>query len=396
MSRLRFRASASRLGLVTNEQMNAALVNAVEAPAAGIQIVEVPRIRQSTLQSILPNSAPFCSRGLRRHRKLPIQRLCDTRWIMVSPPGRARERTQAYFALVAGILCIAWSAIFVRWTSVPGPTSAFYRLLIPAIILLPTWLLPHQRARLSLRSYAIIAVGGLFFALDLAFYNTSILQTNATNATLLGNNTPIVVGLLSWLLFKKRPSLSFWIGLALAVCGALVIVSSDLSRHAQFGLGDVMALAAAACFAVYLIATEQIRAHTNTLEFLRLAILSSTIFMFLFALALRVPLTIPNRSSLLALLGLGLISQLGGYFALTYALGHLPATVTSVSLLSQGPLTAILAAFLLGEPLTGAQFLGGALVLAGIGLANRLGRPEEEANPVPCEGASPEKAETSS
>jgi drug/metabolite transporter (DMT)-like permease len=311
---------------------------------------------------------------------------------MVSHPGR----TRAYLALVAGILCIAWSAIFVRWTSVPGTASAFYRLLIPAIVLLPTWLLPAKSAKLSARSYAIIAIGGFFFALDLALYNTSILRTNAANATLLGNNTPIVVGLLSWLLWKKRPSLSFWIGLALAVCGALVIVGSDLGRHAQFGSGDVMALAAAAFFAVYLIATEQVRAHTNTLEFLRLAILSSTIFMFLFAVALRVPLTIPDRRSFLALLGLGLVSQLGGYLALTYALGHLPATVTSVSLLSQGPLTAILAALLLGEPLTGAQILGGALVLAGVGLANRLSHPEEETHPVFCEGADAENVETSS
>jgi len=113
-----------------------------------------------------------------------------------------------------------------------------------------------------------------------------------------------------------------------------------------------MALAAAACFAVYLLATERVRAHTSTLEFLRLAILFSTIFMFAFTLILRVSLGIPDRRTFLPLLGLGLVSQLGGYLALTYALGHLPATVTSVSLLSQGPLTAVLAALLLGEPLS--------------------------------------------
>jgi drug/metabolite transporter (DMT)-like permease len=293
----------------------------------------------------------------------------------------AQSRQWSYAALVFGILCIAWSAIFVRWTSIPGPASAFYRLLIPAIVLLPTWLIPRKRQKLSLRSYAIIAVGGLFFALDLAFYNTSILQTNAANATLLGNNTPIVVGLLTWLVFRRRPNAPFWIGLALAMTGSLVIMGNDFAKHAQFGLGDAMALAAAACFAVYLMATEEIRSHTSTLEFLRLAILSSTIFMFLFTLILRVPLNIPDRRSVLAVVGLGLISQLGGYFALTYALGHLPATVTSVSLLTQGPLTAVLAALLLGEPLTAYQIAGGILVLAGVWLANRLGKPEDEANP---------------
>ena len=290
------------------------------------------------------------------------------------------SNTWPYAALSVGIVCIAWSAIFVRWTSIPGPTSAFYRLLIPAIVLLPTFLIPVRRQKLSMRSYAIIAIGGFFFALDLAFYNTSILQTSAANATLLGNNTPIVVGLLTWLVFRRSPPFSFWIGLALAVAGSLVIMGADLAKHAKFGLGDAMALAAAACFAVYLMATEEIRAHTSTLEFLRLAILSSTIFMFVFALLLRVPLAIPDHRTLLALLGLGLVSQLGGYLALTYAPGHLPATITSLSLLSQGPLTALLAALLLGEPLTGYQIAGGVLVLVGVGLANRLSKPEEDAN----------------
>jgi drug/metabolite transporter (DMT)-like permease len=94
------------------------------------------------------------------------------------------------------------------------------------------------------------------------------------------------------------------------------------------------------------------------------------------------------------LLGLGLVSQLGGYLALTYALGHLPATVTSVSLLVQGPLTAILAAWLLGEPLTGALILGGALVLLGVGLANRDRPPAEEVNATLCEAVEPQEVET--
>jgi drug/metabolite transporter (DMT)-like permease len=288
----------------------------------------------------------------------------------------------SYLALLVGILCIAWSAIFVRWTSIPGPASAFYRLLIPCVALLPTWLIRSSRQKLSFRSYAIIAVGGFFFALDLAFYNTSILQTNAANSTLLGNNTPIFVGLLTWLIFRRRPHSSFWIGLALAVTGSMVILGADLAKHAKFGLGDAMALAAAACFAVYLLATEEVRSHIGTLQFLRLAILSSTVCMLIFAVILRVPLGVHDHRSMLALLGLGLVSQLGGYLALTYAMGHLPATVTSVSLLSQGPLTALLAAALLGEALTIPLLIGGALVLVGIGLANRFGKPEEEANAV--------------
>lgn len=299
-----------------------------------------------------------------------------------------------YLALLAGIACIAWSAIFVRWTDMPGPASAFYRLLIPALVLLPTALFDRDRKRMDATTLAIIAAGGLFFALDLAFYNTSILRTSAANATLLGNNTPIFVGLLSWLAFRRPPNTAFWLGLALAVSGSLVIVWGDISRHAHFGGGDVMALTAAACFAVYLMATERVRAHTGTLVFLRLATVSSAIFLLLLNLGLRVPLAIPPGRSIWALFGLGLISQLGGYLALTYALGHLPATVTSVSLLSQGPLTALLAALLLGENLAGTQIAGGLLVLLGIGLANRRSHPAEEANASLCEAAEHGEGET--
>jgi drug/metabolite transporter (DMT)-like permease len=286
----------------------------------------------------------------------------------------------AYLALTAGIVCIAWSAIFVRWTDIPGPASAFYRMLIPAVVLLPTVFFDRDGTRLSRQLLWIIALGGLFFALDLALYNTSILKTSAANATLLGNNTPIVVGLLSWLLFRKKPHSAFWLGLLLAIGGSVVILWADLGRHIAFGVGDLMALGAAACFAVYLLATERVRSSIGTLGFLRLAMVSSTIALFVINLILGISLRVPHGRTLWAILGLGLISQLGGYLALTYALGHLPATITSISLLTQGPLTAAMAAVLLGEPLTWPQVVGGMLVLSGVGLAHRQRHPEDEAN----------------
>lgn len=290
------------------------------------------------------------------------------------------RRFSAYLALVAGIVCIAWSAIFVRWTDIPGPASAFYRMLIPALVLLPTFAFDRNRKPISWRTLWIIGLGGLFFALDLALYNTSILQTSAANATLLGNNTPIVVGLLTWLVFRKRPAATFWIGLLMALSGTLVILWADLGRHTRLGIGDLMALGAAACFAVYLLATESVRTTTGTLAFLRLAMIATTLVLLAINLGLGISLRVPHGRTWWALLGLGLISQLGGYLALTYALGHLPATITSVSLLTQGPLTAAMAALLLAEPLTLWQIVGGAMVLSGVALAHRQRHPEDEAN----------------
>jgi drug/metabolite transporter (DMT)-like permease len=281
----------------------------------------------------------------------------------------------AYLALVAAIGGISWSAIFVRWAEVPGTASAFYRVLIAGAVLIPWWWLRGASRPVPVRAGWIAVAGGVFFALDLALWNSAVLRTQAAVASILGNNTPFFVGMMSWLVFRRRPRASFWIGLGLALGGCLLIVGVDLGRGGGPGnvSGDLMALVASLFFAAYLITTERIRPQVDTLTFSTLAIAGSVATLFLVCLVLRTPLSGYPPRAWLAIAGLGIISQLVAYFALVYALGHLPATITSVGLLAQVPSTALLAMVLLGEPLSGLQMLGGAIVLAGIYVVNRDG-----------------------
>ena len=46
------REGATRLGLVTLQQMVAALVHAIETPPQGVRIVEVPQIRTTAITSV--------------------------------------------------------------------------------------------------------------------------------------------------------------------------------------------------------------------------------------------------------------------------------------------------------------------------------------------------------
>ena len=71
-----------------------------------------------------------------------------------------------------------------------------------------------------------------------------------------------------------------------------------------------------------------------------------------------------------ALIALVLATQVGGHVVITYALGHLPVTMTSIVLLAQAPITAVLAWPLLGEHIGLSQLIGGVLVLAGIVVVN--------------------------
>lgn len=285
-----------------------------------------------------------------------------------APKGPSLVR--AYGALAIGVGAIAWSALFVRWAGVSGPASAFYRVLTAAIVLVP-WRLLRGGPAVPLRAMLFAILGGVFFALDLALFNSSVLMTSAANATLLGNNAPLMVGFGAWIVLHERPNAAFWSGLALALVGSITIVGGDALRHASFGWGDVMAIAASVFFAAYILTTNRVRASVDTLTFTAIAVAGSTATLLLVCIAGRFPLSGFPLHSWLALAGLGIVSQLLGYLAITYALGHLPATVTSVGLLAQAPLTALLAVPLLGEPLVITQIIGGALVLLGIYVVNR-------------------------
>ena len=271
----------------------------------------------------------------------------------------------APLAVVAGILCIGFSAIFVRLAGLPGPVSAFYRVLIAALVVVP-WRLARPGRRPAPEDLRVMVAGGIFFAIDIALWNTSLMLTSAATATLLANNSPLWVGLASFLLFRERLSWRYWVGLALALAGMMWLVGGDAFRHLSLSYGNLLAVGASVFYAAYILATQRARARVDLLTFMAVSTLSSVLLLLLLNLTLGSTLTGFPARTWLALAGLGLISQLGGWLAINYALGHLRAAHVSVCLLAQTVVTALLSMPILGEYLKANQVIGGLLVLAGI------------------------------
>jgi drug/metabolite transporter (DMT)-like permease len=282
---------------------------------------------------------------------------------------------KAYVALFVGVVSIAWSAIFVRWTQMPGITSAFYRVFIAAVTLWPFLLfVRRERLRIEQSSLWLVTLGGICFAGDLGLYNTAVLRTSAGSATFLGNNSPLLVGLLTWAVTRRFPSTRFWTALGIALAGAWCIVSVDAHHSGARSSADLLAVGASACFALYLIVTERLRQRCGTLTLLTLSTTASAMALLAVAVVTHSSLAISSTSSLAALLGLGLICQLTGYVCLTYALGHLPATATSLIMLAVAPLTAIFALLVFGEAMSLLQSIGGGLVLLGVWIVTSADR----------------------
>jgi len=281
----------------------------------------------------------------------------------------------AYGTLAIGVVAIAWSAIFVRWTVMPGIASAFYRMFIGAVVLWPMLLLSGVKLKgVSRGAWMLAALGGVFFAGDVGLFNTAVMHTSAGSATFLANNAPLLVGLLTWALTRKIPAWRFWVALAIASTGAWLIVSVDAGHAAS--AADLLAVGSSVCFAMYLMTTERMRKEMDTRVLVTISATASAAALLGFALLTHASLAIPSARSLAAVLGLGLVCQVLGYFCLTYALGHLPATVTSVVLLTVAPLTAVFAFGIFGERMTLAQIAGGLFVIAGVWVVSRTAKIE--------------------
>ncbi|MCF6278053.1 MAG: DMT family transporter, partial [Anaerolineales bacterium] len=70
-------------------------------------------------------------------------------------------------------------------------------------------------------------------------------------------------------------------------------------------------------------------------------------------------------------------SQMFGYVAVSYALGHLPASVVAPTMIGQPIMTTLFAIPLLGEIPRPLQILGGVTALLGIYLVNRAYQKRE-------------------
>ena len=277
-----------------------------------------------------------------------------------------------YLALATGILALSFSAMFVRWANAPGPITGLYRVFLSSLLLTPFFAKDYQARRIINRRNIIFPLlAGLFTAGDFALWNTSLSYTTAANATLLGNTAPLWVALGAWLLFRERLSARFWLGLGLALAGAALILGTDFLLHPRLGIGDLMAIGTGMFYGGYFLSTQRSRQHFNPLTHLWLMGVSASFGLLLINLALGNPITGYSAQTWLAFFGAAIVSQIAGYMSLTYALGHLPASIVSPTMIGQPIVTAILAIPLLGEIPTGLQVVGGAIALVGIYIVNQ-------------------------
>lgn len=297
-----------------------------------------------------------------------------------------------YLFLIMGICCISTSAILVTLSGAEPTAVAFYRNLFAALIwgALYRFSTPFKRCRLKKEvtldikvpwfkaltekgGVVFILTGiGLAFAVDLWAWHRCILLVGAGPATLLGNLQVVFIALLSHFTFGEVLKRYYWIGSALALFGiGLLTLSHGIGGDVVWGV--VLGLFTALTYALFLIFLKLLdRYHISPEQTLFWVAMSTTIFIGP-VLVWEGPLSFPHGSTLAWLILHSFISSVLGWWLIVKALHHLPVAQTATLLLLQPLLTSIWGHIFLDQYLDGVQFLGIAVALAGIRLANWQG-----------------------
>ena len=221
----------------------------------------------------------------------------------------------------------------------------------------------------------MLVAAALAFAGDLVFWHTSIQLTSVANSTLLANLASIFATLAAWIFLRQRPTRIFLTGLAAALAGVALLVRTSVEFSPTALVGDALAVVTAMFYAGYLLAVKGLRDRGEaTLHLMAVTTTISAIVLLPIALATGEPMLAQSASGWWILVGLALVSHAAGQGLIAYALAHLPAAFSSVSLLFQPVMAALFAWLLLAEPLIAAQVAGGVVVLLGIYLARRGSR----------------------
>jgi drug/metabolite transporter (DMT)-like permease len=275
---------------------------------------------------------------------------------------------------------------------VPPAAMAEARVLIALVVLwgLLAWRSPPllrapRGARLLLAAY-----GCAIACVNITYY-VAIDRVPVGVAISIQYTAPVLV--LGWtvLVARRRAGALAWLAAALTLAGA-ILVSQALDG---FGALDPVGLAggvgAATMLAAVLLLAEALGRRglaASTTVFWGLA--GAVVFWSVVAPWWRWPVAAIASSprTLLAVVGVGLVGTLIPFFLEVGALRILPAATVGIALTTEPLFAAGFAWLLLGQALTLAQLAGGALVVAGVILANLT----QASHPPPAPRAAPRVA----
>lgn len=187
--------------------------------------------------------------------------------------------------------------------------------------------------------------------------------TTAGKQSFLAAAYVIMVPFLTWLVFKKSPSVKAYVGTAICLWGISLITLTD---NLTIGLGDSLTLLSSGLYGVHIVVTGYYADKQDAGVFTTVQFGVGGVLALLMGLAFSPLPVIEFNGGLLAIVYLAVFGSFVAYYLQTVCQKYVKPSVTSIILSMEAVFGSLLAVVLLGEPFTAKMMLGAAAIMAAI------------------------------
>lgn len=287
-----------------------------------------------------------------------------------------RSIIEAVFAVVV------WGGTFVATKvalkDIQPATIVFLRFAMGVMILAAGVQLRGQWQKLNLRdSLSLVGLGFLGISFHQWLQSTGMQTSAASTTAWIVTTAPVFIAILGWIVLYEKVGKIQIAGTLLAAVGVLLVITRGDFHVAAIGhigtVGDFLILISAVNWAVFSVLSRKIllRLPASLMMFYVMLFgfgFSSILFLVQTGVQDIANLT---SNSWMAILILGIFGSGLAYIAWYDALQNLPANQAGVFLYIEPLVTMLLALIILGEPVTWASLLGGAVIITGVWMVNR-------------------------
>ncbi len=292
---------------------------------------------------------------------------------------RSRPIAIAEALATVGIWGATFVATKVALREVSPATIVWLRFSMGIVILGFAAIRRNELTPPSLRDWPLLALLGFIGVAFHQWLQSNGLQTAAATTTAwLVATTPVFIALLSWVSLRERLGALQWAGILVAAMGVLVILGrgnlQSLWSAGPMNRGDLMVMLSAPNWAVYTILSRRLLLRMAPSKMIFYVMLAGWCFITVWAVGFGPgtgEIGLLSPTGWLAIAGLGVFGSGLAYVMYHDALHVLPASQLGVFLNLEPVVTMLLAAPILGEPVTIVVLLGGVMIVGGIYLVNR-------------------------
>ncbi|WP_020677516.1 DMT family transporter [Geopsychrobacter electrodiphilus] len=287
--------------------------------------------------------------------------------------------------LLAGSVCISFSPVFIKLADVPPDPAGFYRMLFASLSLLVLLRLQGGKLTSVRNTLLLLAGGGLFLSIDFMCWHRSIHLVGPGLATLLANFQVFFTALFACLFLKQKITRLFMLAVVIALIGLLLITGVDWNVLGEgTRLGILLGLATAVFYSGYILLLKGALNSSSVSGVAAMLVVSliSTVLLGLVTSVGGASFVIPDVSSLLALLGVGVVSTTLGWTLISSAIKFLPATTAGLVLLLQPALACVWDVIFFARPTNGTEVVGITLILGAIYIGSYRKNVESLAKPA--------------